>query len=151
MVVRPQYKYYLEFWLRTEPQRLKEWSRGNGITPSSAWQLLRIDTIPAAELESSLLYQAYIRYAKMHDDKLFRRYNKGKPIQSILPAYNKKIRYPEQMDDMVRLWVAERRPARYVQKVLDLRLSQEKDPAFQYWQKYIDQIVDQALKEVRAS
>ncbi|GMF46399.1 unnamed protein product [Phytophthora fragariaefolia] len=71
MIESPQYKYYLEFWLRTESQRLKEWLRGSEINPSMAWQLLRIDTIPAAERESSLLYQAYVRYTKMLDDKLY--------------------------------------------------------------------------------
>ncbi|KAE9105370.1 hypothetical protein PF010_g13040 [Phytophthora fragariae] len=138
MVAVPKYKYYLQFWFKTEEKRLQQWFTGNGIPTSKAWQLLRVDTLPAAQRERSAAYKAYKRYAKMYDDRLFQRYTNKESIYPIVPSYNRNIPYPEEMSGLVRMWVAQKRPYDYVMRVLGLsgHPSPKLDPAYKYLKEF---------------
>ncbi|GMF44439.1 unnamed protein product [Phytophthora fragariaefolia] len=127
MLASPQYRYYLEFWLRTERQQLEDWLTGSGIRTSQAWERLRINTIPVAQRESSPLYKAYQTYATRYDDQLFQSYASG----------------------MANKWVAKKRPLQYVKKVLSLsgHSSERSDPGTKYYQKYRDLLIQELKKE----
>ncbi|EGZ22349.1 hypothetical protein PHYSODRAFT_285719 [Phytophthora sojae] len=140
MEASPNYKYYVKFFLKTEPQRFKDWlNEGKGGLPTHwAWARLGLRNMDPATRDQSAAYKAYMRYAKHFDDDMYQRVlkNRRQAFRVVIGPF------PDETSALIRLWVATKRPDWYVEKMLGtLPMAPPGHLGEHYFKEYMHQLM----------